>query len=69
MKATYTEYGIVRYLLAAINAANAQGSKNSQWEFAAYHRAQTHLHMGRKCMAWSAAAGVLLHQAVWRGLS
>lgn len=50
MKATYTEYGIVRHLLAAINAANAQGSENSQWEFAAYHRTQTHLPWERN--AW-----------------
>ena len=56
-------------LLRAINAANAQGSGNQQWEFAEYHHAQTHLPMGTKYMAWSAAAGVLAHQALWRGCS
>jgi hypothetical protein len=58
-----------RHLLTAINAANVQGSENSQWEFAEYHHAQTHLPMGTKCVAWNAAAGVLAHQAVWRGIS
>jgi hypothetical protein len=58
-----------RHLLTAINAANAQGSENSQWEFAEYHHAQTHLPRGTKYVAWSAAAGVLAHQAVWRGIS
>ncbi len=57
------------HLLTAINAANAQGSGNRKWEFAEYHDAQTHLPMGTKYMVWSAAAGVLAHQAVWRGLS
>jgi hypothetical protein len=58
-----------RHLLAAINMANAMGSENSQWEFAEYHDAQTHLPMGTKHVGWSAAAGVLAHQAVWQGIS
>ena len=58
-----------RHLLTAINAANAQGSENSQSDFAEYHHGQTHLPMGTKHLAWSAAAGVLAHQAVWRGIS
>ena len=58
-----------RHLLRAINTANAQGSENSLWEFAEYHHGQTHLPMGTKHLSWSAAAGVLAHQAVWKGLS
>jgi len=58
-----------RYLLAAINTANAKGSENSLWDFAEYHHGQTHLPMGTKHLAWSAAVGVLAHQAVWRGIS
>jgi len=58
-----------RHVLTAINAANAKGSENSRWEFAEYHHGQTHLPMGTKHLAWSAAAGVLAHQAVWRGIS
>jgi glycogen debranching enzyme len=53
-----------RQLLAAINVANAQGGGNGQWDFAEYHHGQTHLPMGAKHLAWSAAAGVLAHQAV-----
>lgn len=62
-------WGRARHLLAAINAANAKGSENRQWDFAEYHHAQTHLPMGTKHVAWSAAAGVLAHQAVWQGIS
>lgn len=58
-----------RHLLRAINTANAQGSENSQWGFAEYYHAQTHLPMGTKYVDWSAAAGVMAHQAVWRGIS
>lgn len=58
-----------RHLLTAINTANAKGSDNGQWDFAEYHHAQTHLPMGTKHVGWSAAAGVLAHQAVWRGIS
>lgn len=58
-----------RHLLTAINTANAKGSDNSQWDFAEYHHAQTHLPTGTKHVGWSAAAGVLAHQAVWRGIS
>ncbi len=58
-----------KHLLTAINTANAQGSENSQWDFAEYHHGQTHLPMGTKHLAWSAAAGVLAHQAVWHGIS
>ncbi|HLQ10767.1 MAG TPA: glycoside hydrolase 100 family protein [Ktedonobacteraceae bacterium] len=58
-----------RDLLTAINAANAQGRARDRWEFAEYLHGQTHLPMGTKYVAWSAAAGVLAHQAVWRGIS
>jgi Alkaline and neutral invertase len=54
-------------LLAAINSANAQGSKGADWEFSEYLHGQTHFAMGTKHMAWSAAAGVLAHQAVYYG--
>jgi hypothetical protein len=52
-------------LLSALNAANAQGREGRQWEFAEYHHGQTHASMGAQYQAWSAAAGVLAHQAVW----
>jgi hypothetical protein len=55
-------------LLAAINSANAQGSKGTNWEFSEYHHGQTHIAMGTKHMAWSAAAGVLAHRAVHDGI-
>jgi hypothetical protein len=58
-----------RHLLIAINVANAKGSDKSQWDFAEYHHGQTHLPMGTKHLAWSAAACVLAHQAVWCGIS
>jgi glycogen debranching enzyme len=58
-----------RHLLTAINTANAKGSDNSQWDFAEYQHAQTHLPMGTKHVGWSAAAGILAHQAVWHGIS
>jgi len=57
-----------RYLLSAINMANAQGSDSEQWTFAEYHHGQTHVPMGTQYMAWSAAAGVLAHQAVEHGV-
>jgi hypothetical protein len=52
-------------LLSAINAANAQGREDRQWEFAEYHHGQTYVPMGTHSQAWSAAAAVLAHQAVW----
>lgn len=55
-------------LLAAINSANAQGSESADWEFSEYLHGQTHIAMGTKHMAWSAAAGVLAHQAVHYGI-
>jgi hypothetical protein len=58
-----------KQLLTAINAANARASANEQWLFSEYHHGQTHLPMGTKHMAWSAAAGVLAHQAVWHGIT
>jgi hypothetical protein len=58
-----------RHLLMAINAANAQISENGRWVFAEYHHGQTHVPLGTKHLAWSAAAGVLAHQAVWRNIS
>ena len=54
-------------LLVAINVANASPGEDRAWEFAEYHHGQTHLPMGTRNLAWSAAAGVLAHQAVWRG--
>lgn len=53
------------HLLNALNATNAQGREGRQWEFAEYHHGQTHAPMGTYYQAWSAAAGVLAHQAVW----
>ncbi len=53
------------HLLRAINEANALGSDGRQWEFAEYHHARTHVPLGTKYLAWSAAAGILAHQAVW----
>ncbi len=52
-------------LLSTLNAANAQGREGRQWEFAEYHHGQTHAPMGTHYQAWSAAAGVLAHQAIW----
>jgi len=57
-----------RHLLAAINTANAQGSDGGQWEFSEFEHAQTHVPMGTKYLAWSAAAGVLANQAIWHGV-
>ncbi len=54
-------------LLTAINAANAQGRDGQRWEFAEFHHGQTHEPLGTRDLAWSAAAGVLAHQAVWQG--
>lgn len=51
-------------MLYAINEANARGRDGQQWEFAEYHHAQTHMPMGTSHMAWSAAAGILAHQAL-----
>ena len=56
-----------KHLLAAINAANAQGGEKERWGFAEYHHGQTHESLGTNYLAWSAAAGVLAHQAVWQG--
>ena len=56
-----------KHLLAAINAANAQGGEKGRWGFAEYHHGQTHEAQGTNYLAWSAAAGVLAHQAVWQG--
>ena len=51
--------------VSELNAANAQGREGRQWEFAEYHHGLTHAPMGTHFQAWSAAAGVLAHQAVW----
>jgi len=51
-------------LLTGIHAANAQGREGQQWEFAEYHHGQTHEPLGTQDVAWSAAAGVLAHQAL-----
>ncbi len=52
-------------LLAAINAANEQARDSSQkWSFPEYLHGHTHTPMGTPYLAWSAAAGVLAHQAV-----
>lgn len=53
-----------QHLLQAINEANALGSAGTQWEFAEYHHTLTYQPLGTKYMAWSAAAGVLAHQAL-----
>jgi glycogen debranching enzyme len=55
-----------RHLLAAINAANAQ---SNAWTFPEYLHGQTHAPMGTPYLAWSAAAGVLAHQAVVHGIT
>ncbi|GAC1389661.1 MAG: hypothetical protein NVS4B11_32400 [Ktedonobacteraceae bacterium] len=55
------------HLLAGMNAANAQGREGRQWEFAEYHHGQTHEPLGTQDVAWSAAAGVLAHQALLQG--
>ncbi len=55
-------------LLTAINSANAQGQAPADtsdiWSFSEYHHSSTHQAMGTRYLAWSAAAGVLAHQAV-----
>ncbi|HEV2583173.1 MAG TPA: glycoside hydrolase 100 family protein, partial [Ktedonobacteraceae bacterium] len=51
-------------LLHAINEANARGRDGQQWEFAEYYHAQTHMPMGTSHVDWSAAAGILAHQAM-----
>jgi glycogen debranching enzyme len=56
-----------QHLLTAINAANSQGRENRQWEFAEYHSGQTHEPLGTPDVAWSAAAGILAHQALSQG--
>jgi Alkaline and neutral invertase len=56
-----------KHLLAAINTANAREGEKGQWGFAEYHHGQTHEPQGTNYLAWSAAAGVLAHEAVWRG--
>jgi Alkaline and neutral invertase len=53
------------HVLTALNAANRQGRDEREWEFAEYHHGQTHHPMGTHYQAWSAAAAVLAHQAVW----
>ncbi|MBV9710769.1 MAG: hypothetical protein JO011_07645 [Ktedonobacteraceae bacterium] len=55
-------------LLSGLNAANMQGREDRQWEFAEYHHGQTHAPMGTHYQAWSAAAGILAHQAVWHDM-
>lgn len=57
-----------QYLLTAINVANAQGNDGAQWAFAEYHHGQTHRPMGTTQVAWSAAAGVMAHQALLGGV-
>ncbi|HLQ28091.1 MAG TPA: glycoside hydrolase 100 family protein [Ktedonobacteraceae bacterium] len=57
-----------RHLLAAINLANAQGGPDGQWTFTEYHHGQAHVPMGTKYLGWSAAAGVMAHQAAWHGI-
>lgn len=54
------------HMLGALNTANTQGREGRQWNFAEYHHGQTHFPMGTSSLAWSAAAGVLAHQAVWQ---
>src|SRR5260370_3952574 len=64
----HNQYERASKLLTAINSANAQGSDGGQWEFSEYHHGQTHIPMGTKYLAWSAAARGLAHQAVKNGM-
>jgi GH15 family glucan-1,4-alpha-glucosidase len=54
-------------LLAAINAANAQSQQGdtAAWSFSEFHHGQTLAALGTRYLAWSAAAAVLAHQAVY----
>ncbi len=66
-----TRYGYLeraQQLLDAINIANEQGNEGRRWDFAEYHHGQTFEPMGTPYQAWSAAAGVLAHQAVRAGI-
>ncbi len=54
-----------KHLLTALNQANAQGNMTEQWTFSEYHHGQTYAAMGTWYQGWSAAAGVMAHQAVW----
>lgn len=58
-----------QHLLATINAANKLGREGQQWEFAEYHHGQTHQPLGTQHIAGSAAAGVLVYQAIERGVT
>ncbi len=60
----YGKHDRAKHLLTAINSANAQGRNSGQWEFSEYLHGQTYTAEGTKYLAWSAAAGVLAHQAV-----
>ena len=66
-----TRYGCLQraqHLLAALAAANAQGHAQSTWDFAEYHHGQTHEPMGTRHTAWSAAATILAHQVLTKGV-
>ncbi len=54
---------------AALHNANAQGSDGRTWDFAEYHHGQTLQPMGTRHLAWSAAASVLAHQAVYGAIT
>lgn len=53
-----------QHLLTTLHAANAQGSDGREWDFAEYHSGQSFEPLGTRHLAWSAAAGILAHQAV-----
>jgi hypothetical protein len=53
----------------ALHNANAQGSDGSVWDFAEYHHSQTLQPMGTSHLAWSAAASVLAHQALYQTIT
>ncbi len=55
-----------QHLLEAINAANAPQRQDGEWVFPEFLHGQTRAKMGTQPLAWSAAAGVLAHQAVTR---
>lgn len=53
-----------RHVLAALDAANAQGRDGAAWEFAEYHHGQSGESLGTPYLAWSAAAAVLAYQSL-----
>lgn len=56
-------------LLRVMNEANAKGRDGRQWDFSEYHNGKTFEPMGTYHQAWSAAATILVHQAIWKGVT